>query len=305
MRNAVPILGLCLLPALLGGCNSTRWNWLHPEQNNKPAGAAAANISAASLVDYLKDNAGRIRSVQVDSVDITCKVGLQSFGLRGRLMTEKPRNFRMTGKIIGNDAVDLGSNNDEFWFWIAKNEPPYQMYCPYKDLHEARSLPIPFQPEWIMETLGLGPYGPADRYLPLEQQGDSLNLIEKARSPQGTPVRKVIVVKNREVRSPAPQVTAFLLLDDATGKEICSAHVSQTQVDRATGAILPRRLELRWPAQRLTLSMILDDVTVNSQLPSTAFIRPRMNGIESFNMARRQLDSALQPAQSIAPVGSR
>jgi hypothetical protein len=288
-----------LLILALTGCNSTRWNWLHPEQNNKPPVAAGspANVTVASLVDYLNENAGRVRSLDVERLDITCSVGIQSFGLTGRLQTEKPRNFRMTAKVLGSDAADLGSNRDEFWFWIAKNQPPYQFYCPYKDLAEARNLPIPFQPDWVMETLGLGPYGPADRYQPLEQQGDTVRLVERTRSPQGAAVRKVIVMRGREVRPPLPQVTAYLLIDDATGKEICSAHVHQTQIDRATGAILPRRLELQWPAERLTLSMILDGVETNKQLQPQAFLRPRLNGVESFNLARRQLDSGLQPAQ--------
>jgi hypothetical protein len=136
-------------------------------------------------------------------------------------------------------------------------------------------------------------------------QGDSYHLIEKTQSPQGLPVRKVIVMNRYEARGTSPQVTAFLLLDDATGKEICSAHITEVREDATTRARLPRRIELRWPAEKLALSMLLDGVTVNAALPQTAFARPRMNGVDSYNLARGRLDSGLQPAQGTAPSASR
>jgi hypothetical protein len=296
MRHPITLLALLLI---VPGCNSTRLNWLRPEPATKAAPAPdTAPLSVARIVDYLNANAARVQSLDVTELDVTCSAGIQSFGLRGHIMTEKPRNFRMKAKVAFSDAVDIGSNRDEFWFWIAKNQPPYQFYCPYKDLAEARRLPMPFQPDWVMETLGLGEYGPADRYLPLEQQGDTLRLVERMRSPQGMSVRKVIVMKRHEVSFPSPQVLAYMLLDDATGKELCSAHIYEVQkVNTNQGqALLPRRVELKIPADRVSLKMILDGVEVNKTLPQQAFLRPRLNGIDSYNLARGQLDSGLQPA---------
>lgn len=295
-----PIAVLASLLALVAGCNSTSWNFLDKGDRGlvKPANPGAAP-SVASLVAYLNENASRVRSLRVNEMNVTAKMGIQQFDLRGLMLAEKPRNFRMKAKVLGSDIVDLGSNNDEFWYWMAKNQPPYQFYCPYKDMQGA-FIPIPFQPEWIMETMGLGPYGPAERYT-LETNADSVRLVEKGTSPEGKAVRKVIVMRRSEVRAPTPQVMAYLLLDDATGQEICSAHISQTQVDRATGAILPHRVELRWPAQNASLRLVLNGVTINAALPQTAFVRTRVAGVESYNLARRQLDGAVQPAQGFRP----
>ena len=293
MRHVGAILGLAVLAAL-SGCASTRWNFLNPDKaaNVKPTGPAAPALPAASYVAYLNDNAGRVQSVQVSDLVVTCKMGLKSIDVMGKMVTEKPRNFRMKATVFGSDAVDLGSNSDEFWFWISKNEPPYQFYCPYKDLAERPipHLPMPFQPEWVMEAMGLGPYGPADKYT-VEADADTVRLVEKARSPQGQAVRKVIVMKRHEVRPPHPQVVAYLLVDDATGKEIVSAHILDVTVDRPTGAIVPRRLELRWPAQRTTLTLNMSGTVINAQVPPTAFVRQQLNGVPSFNLARGQLDA--------------
>ena len=308
MRIFAGILGLAALAAG-SGCNSTRWNFINPERaagGNKGSAPGAAPLPAASYVNYLNDNAGRVQSVQVNDLVITAKQGLKpGMDVLGKMVTEKPRNFRMKATVFGSDAVDLGSNSEEFWFWISKNEPPYQFYCSYKDLNERAlpNLPMPFQPEWVMEAMGLGPYGPAEKYQ-VEADADTVRLVERARSPQGQPVRKVIVMKRREVRTDLgqPQVTAFLLVDDATGKEIVSAHVLDVTVDRATGAVVPKRLELRWPAQRTTLTLRMDGLVVNSAVPQTAFVRQPLNGVPSYNLARGLDPSPVQRTRGAMPA---
>ena len=146
-------------------------------------------------------------------------------------------------------------------------------------------MPLPIQPEWVMESLGLGPYGPANHYT-LEPDGqNSLRLVEKAKSPQGQPVRKVIVMNRKPVRSPQPQVTAFLLLDDATGQEICSAHILSTMQDRATGAIVPYKMEIRMPTQKMKMALKMDGITINGQIANTSFVRQQIANVEPFNLA--------------------
>lgn len=304
MSRIAWVFGPGLLLSLLG-CTSTRWGFVKPD---RPTGGGVGSPevqSVAALVDYLNDNSRRIQSVRVDDLDLTCSQGSQSFGLRGQMVTQKPRGFRMGAKALGSPVVDLGSNEQEFWYWISKADPPYQVYCSYKDLAEGRvrRMPFPFQPEWVMESMGLGPYGPAEKYR-LEHDADSLRLIEKTTSPQGTAVRKVIVMKRRPMQPPHPQVTAFLLVDDASGKEICAAHIGEIQIDRGTGAIVPRKLELRWPAEKLKLSMRLDSTSVNPQIGPAAFQRRQMDGIQSFNLARMQVDNT-PPPQAFSGLDSR
>lgn len=294
MRH-VPVLTALTVVLALAGCSSLRMGSVVRPENSKPPGDLP---SVSALVNYLNDNAGRIQSVRVAELDLTCTQNLQSFGLRGKMMAQKPRNFRMSADSLGNRVVDLGSNDEEFWYWISKSKPPYQVYCGYKDLKEGRvkQMPFPFQPEWVMETMGLGPYGPVDRYK-MESDNDTIRLVESSTSPQGRPVKKVIVFKRRPQQPPQPQVTDYLLIDEGTGKEICSAKISEVQIERTTGATLPRRLELRWPAESVKLAMKFDDLSVNPQLPPSAFVRERLNGIQSFNLARMEVDPPVERVQ--------
>ena len=303
MHCKIRILCLGLLVVIAAtGCESTRWNWLKRDPAQDVAAKPGAAPSATSLVAYLNENANRLHTVKMDdiSVDLTTPRD-GTFGLRARLYAEKPRNFRMKVIAVGKEEADIGSNGQEFWFWVAKNPEPKQYYCSYKDLEEGRvrSLPLPIQPEWVMETIGMGPYGPADKYtVEADTDGKLLRLVERSKSPQGTMVRKVIVVNRKEVRSPQPQVTAYLLLDDATGQEICSAHILTTTVDRATGAIVPYKMELRMPKEKMKLALKMDGLTVNGTVPATAFVRTPLSGVDPFNLATGRTET-LQRAQGL------
>ena len=292
------MIALGLIAMTLAGCESTRWNWFKP--NSDVATKPGAPSSAAGLVNYLNTNAGRIRTMRVEDMSIDVTMGNQPIGLRGRVYAERERNFRMKVNAFGKDEVDIGSNRDEFWFWAAKNPEPYQYFCSYDDLNQGRvqSMPLPVQPEWVMEAMGMGAYGEPTRYTLEPNDSHTVRLVEKTRSPQGKPVRKVIVMNRKETKAPTPQVTAFLLIDEATNKEICSAHITATKVDRDTGAIVPYKMELRMPGQNMKMTLKLDGMTVNSQIPATAFARQTMSGVESFNLATgRPEPRGLLPAQ--------
>lgn len=303
MQNLVRPVCLGLLLALASGCASTNWNWFKPNPGGDTA-KPGVSPTVKGLVDYLNENASRVRSLRVDDMSIDATMGSQSIALQGVILAEKPRNFRMKASFLGKNEVDLGSNSGEFWFWAMRNPEPYQYFCSYKDLNDGkvRAMPLPIQPEWVMETLGLGPYGPAERYK-LEPDGpNTLRLVEKITSPQGMPVRKVIVMNRREVKAPQPQITAFLLLDDRSGQEICSAHILSTKVDRASGAILPHKMDLRVPSQKMSMALKLDGLAVNASIVNTAFQRQMMTGVEQFNLATQQVESGgAQRTQGFIP----
>ncbi len=291
-RNFLIALG-CLLLVL--GCDHTRWNIFRG-----PDPPPATKVpSADQLVAYLNDNAGRIQTLSSDNLSMTCSQGLQSIGLNsGKIRLEKPRNLRLVADLAGKRALDLGSNDQEFWFWISELKPPYQFYCSHKALQEGKvkSMPFPFQPDWVVEAIGLGPYGPAEKY---ERQYDNqtVKLIEKTRSPQGQAVRKVLVFSRRPVQPPTPQLMSCHLVDDASGKEICSATILETKLAGKDNGIVPHRLELRWPENNLKMVMVLSGMTANDALVPAAFQRPR--DVPAFDLATRRLDAQPQGLQRL------
>jgi hypothetical protein len=287
-------LGIALLAT---GCN----NWPHlrdQSQTRIPAGTPRA----PDLVAYLNENARHVQAIQCNNVAIDCKQGNQAIGLDGLLVCQKPRNFRLKAKVVGQPAVDIGSNNEEFWYWISKAEPPYVYHCSYQNLATGQAaMPFPFQPDMIVAALGMAEYDPNARYQ-LKEYPRVLELIETTRSAQGQPVQKVTVFNRAQVGPGKPQVVAYVLRDER-GKLICQAQVHEVQVDRDTQATLPRNVTLTWPEQKIEMKMVLHDVRVVSVDPSRAerlFQRTELTAnLQSFDLYRRTLDGpGLQRASS-------
>ena len=93
-----------------------------------------------------------------------------------------------------------------------------------------------------------------------------------------------------------------MLIDDASNKELCSAQITQVQVDtKNTGAVLPRRLELRCAIgpEKVRLDMRFEGVSINTALPQTAFIRQAMPGVRSVDLAQMFNNRPVQAAQGI------
>jgi hypothetical protein len=289
MRYVIPWVGLGGL-LLVAGCTNSRLSVLGGGGSTLPSNTPTP--TAAALVKYMDDNAQRVRSLRCDDVDLGVSHGLiQLANLPTQLACQQPRSFRMSAKLAGNDEVDLGSNDQEFWYWIKKADP-HQFFCPYQALDEKRPvrLPFPFQPSWVMEALGMGSYGPPEKYEPVVVEGrrepERYKLVERTRGPQGNMVRKVIVFNAVRQKDHYPQVTDFLLLDDATGKELCSAKILEVYRD-AQGVVVPRRLQLRWPEEKITLTLRLSRPQVNAQLPAPLFVRRPLAGQPSYNLATR------------------
>src|SRR5436309_9649894 len=142
MRRLFAGVGVGLL-LVAAGCNHWR-----PNGDTGVTPVAVSNTGrpdAASLVAYLNNNARLVQCVQSTRVAMDCKEGNQAVGVDGMLVCQKPRNFRLKGQVLGKPAVDIGSNDGEFWYWISEAKPvPYVFHCSYEELGRGNvRLPFP------------------------------------------------------------------------------------------------------------------------------------------------------------------
>src|SRR5262249_29185997 len=146
------------------GCSSMNRS-VAVRPNTTPVAASTRTPTTTELVEYLNRNGKQIQSLECQDLDLDCKQRNQPVGLRGKMTCAKPRNFRMGASVVGSEGVALGSNAQEFWYWISKADPPYLFHCSYTDLARGQvNMPFPFQPEWVMEALGMGDYGRPENY---------------------------------------------------------------------------------------------------------------------------------------------
>jgi hypothetical protein len=305
MRQITSALGLAAL-LVLAGCKP----WLRqPNGVPPPAASGPQTVDAGTLVSSLNANAQRLQSLQVDDLDIQARADGNYVGLVGVMSCQKPRNFRLMANVFGSQAVDMGSNGQEFWWWISKADPPYLVHCAYQDLSRGNVyLPFPFQPDWVVEALGMGEYNPAGSYQ-VKMNPQTVELIEQTTSLQGQPVRKVTVFDRATAGTQWPKVVAHVL-QDSGGNEICSARIVDYRADKATGAVVPHQVVLSWPAQKIRLDMKLDGVKVNAlteQRAAALFSRPQLRNVRDIDLARlpAQPTGQVQRVRGAMPDGRR
>jgi len=243
------IAATCLAALGLGafGCNNFLGNRGGGTVNTDTTGTfAKREPQAADLVAYMNDNARRVQAVQSVKVAMDCKQGNETpVGIDAMLVCEKPRNFRLKGTALGKPVVDIGSNADEFWFWIndpTKGEAPLY-HCAYNDMKTGQArLPFPFNPDMVVCALNIAEYKPDAAYT-VRPGRDYIELVEPAKSLQGQDIYKVTVFSRGEATANKPRVLAYAL-KDKQGKDICSAAVVDTQLNRETGAVLPTKVKV-------------------------------------------------------------
>lgn len=239
-----------------------------------------SNASAEQIVAHLNQNANRLTSWRATSVNISARGAAMSVG--AMIAVEAPRNFRLIAKPpVGGPEVDLGSNDGNFWFWNKRAEEKYVFTARHdEELGRQRRFPIPFQPDWIMEAMGVVAIdGEQIRMEPGPPRSNTIRLVSDRVSPSGQPVRKVTVV------DPCHGVVREHVLYSANGQLIARAVLSGHFRDRTTQVVLPARIDLEWPQAQMALTMRLGQIEVNPpHLPAQTWAVPDYPGYEVFDL---------------------
>jgi hypothetical protein len=289
------VIGLGVL--FLSGCSDSKWNFLRKENHTGDARLPLENPTAADLIAYMNRNAQQISSLRCDLISLDCKYGVQDFSIPGKMVCQKPTrpgagpNFRLVAETLGSQEADIGSNEQEFWYWLKRNNPPYLVHCAYQDMARGVKIPFPFQPEWVIEALGMGDYGSAENYR-LVSDKKTYQLIQETTS-QGQRVQKVTIFN----RQPSQAQVAGHVLLDARGKLICSAKIVETA--NVSGVLVPRKIVFSYPAENIVLKLKLFDNPGDVLLT-----RPLLTGVQSYDLARG-LDGATSQVRPVGGFGSQ
>jgi hypothetical protein len=219
------------------------------------------NASVEEVVRRVNTNIERLQAWRSNDVRISGQSLPVHLG--GQIAVERPRNFRLTAGILGMDEeADFGSNTDWFWFWVkrgnANGQPSYVYQARHEDVPNSQMLSqIPFQPDWLMEALGVVPIDAQHVTLQPEPSGQIVNLISERLSPSGQTVKKVIRVDLRR------GVVLSQSLHDMDGMLIARARLDRHVLDKATGIVMPHLIALDWPKVKLQINLEIGQIDVN------------------------------------------
>jgi len=283
-RFSFRIYHFAFVVCLLGsGCNLFRARPEPPDAKAPPIPTGHLDKPTPdALVSYLNREASRLQSIQTTDLTIDVRSQGNSVSLDGTLLCQKPRYFKLTGRKLGSQQVLVGSNDERFWFYVKADPSDALYFCSHTEYANGTSaeLPFPFQPEWVLEALGMGHIDP-DGPLRVDEDKATYRLIEEAKL-RGQQIRKVTVFYKGKAHGEQPQVKARMMYDDHD-RLICQATVKS--VARIGTATVPQIIKLEWPAQDTELVLDLGRVQVNRQLQMESFQMPRL-GSRQVDLAR-------------------
>jgi hypothetical protein len=242
------------------------------------------NPTVEQVVQHVNTNVDKVQGWRSDGVKI--RASGVPVTLSGSLIVEREHRLRLeVTSPIGSKEVDFGSNDHEFWVWAKRatgpgNQPAPLLFAAHEDMDLARQkLPMPFEPLWLMEALGVAPLSPEGMQMEGTPGVASIKLVSQHHLPDGRSIRKVVAVDACHGRVLEHSVY------DLHGKPLVHTVLGSHKTDPQTGAVLPRYIKVDWPQAEMSLAMEFPTVEVNpTDVPAAVWQRPPMPNTQTVNL---------------------
>jgi hypothetical protein len=109
---------------------------------------------AIDCINSVNKKNDKIRNIIYENIEL-CVAEKIVVRVRGFLAFEKDKKLRLVTSSFSGKEIDIGSNDDYFWFWSRRMKPPALYYASQGNITNTR-LKTPFHPVWLMETLSIG-----------------------------------------------------------------------------------------------------------------------------------------------------
>lgn len=251
-----------------------------------------AGSSLDQVVAAVNQNASRVVSYQTNNASITVP-GMPGIPLlRGNIAVMQPGKvrFRASTTLTG-DEVDMGSNEQLFWFWVKRNDPP-ALYFSRHDQYTGSTAQqmMPIEPQWLLDALGMMQFSPNDRHEgPFPHSNETLEIRSILQTRAGQMSKSTIVDALR----------AWVLeqhVYDATGTLVASSRATNHRYFPELGVSLPQKIALNVPAAELSLSIDVGTVQLNNLVDNPA--------LWSLPSITPQIDLGTAAVGAVAPIRS-
>lgn len=258
-RTAVLLTCLVGLVSLSGASCPSMRRPIDDFANLAPALPASPTLE--QVVQAVNGNSSQIRTFSAPQASLS---GTGFPTLQATVAFERPLRLRVrAGTGILGEELDLGSNDELFWFWARRGQPPAVFFCRHEQFASSpvrQTLVI--DPYWLVEAMGIAELDPALPHQgPYARQDGRLEIRTLRQTPAG-PSTKITVLDR----------THALVLEqhvfDSRNQLLASAIASQHRRDPLSGLAMPTVIDIRLPPQQTTLRLSLGNVQINRPLPN-------------------------------------
>ena len=280
------LLNFCILLILCAGSGaSCNRQWLNPYGQTGPVAPAilAEGAQLEQIATAINQNTARVQSLSAPAVTITLPGSSLIPPLRGNLSMERPQRFRLTaGTGLAGQEIDLGSNDELFWLWVRRNQPPAVYLCRHSQFAGSAAHEVmPIEPRWLQSALGLVELDPGLVYEgPTPRADGKLELRAHLPSGNGNLHRVMVIDASRA------WVTEQHVYDTTGMTLIASAVTESHRYYPLQQVSLPDRVTVRLPTAGIALKISLGEVGINpaNGISPQLWTLPPFEGVQQIDL---------------------
>ena len=250
--------------------------------------------SATELIERINKNAAAIDSLRADANIKVNFADRQKAALDGKLAFERPRDFKLDLSSVMGSEADIGSNMQTCWFWLRQNKDKEYYVCNY-DEEGINSLSVSFQPDWIVEAMGLRAIPPEEAARMKVTPGSGIDrgtysLVQRRKSVSGEEIVKQTVINEsngliREHRLYTGDRKTLLARAIVSQYESFDVPTSGNPGSQGQ-VVLPSHFKLVWMQEQLELDISIQKAKINPTLDRDLFLEPNFRGYARVDLSK-------------------
>ncbi len=246
--------------------------------------------SLEEVMQVVNGNSRRIHSFSTNRATISVP-GVPT--LRANLAMQRPLRFRLRAETWMGPELDMGSNEELFWFWVRQSPKPGVYYCRHGEFAGSRAgQMLPFSPQQLIEAMGLmeldpalvhrGPFTRPDGRLEIH------TIVETA-----TGVHKKVTIIDQDYGWVLAQH-----LYDSHNTLLLSVNAQDHRQDPLSGLVMPKRVEIYCPQNQFRMTVDLGNVEINTLSPDRRlWSMPFYRGSPAVDLGRAAAPAAADYAR--------
>lgn len=281
MRRTAARLTVAILLLIGSGCGSLpRWvSWQAPWRRPAPC-TFPQNATKEQIVAHVS----RFASADGDRPALAgwramgAKLSLSDLpGVPATIDVEAPSRLRIRAimPFSNSEIADIGCNDEGVWIWH-RDDADKIVTIKHEHVPVAlQQMPVPFDPDWLMEILGVAPMKLDDFDLrrPNDAKAKWVDLVAQSTAPSGETVLRVI-----RVNLCYGQIAEHRI-ERADGTLIAAARLEDYGPDVSGKFMMPHVVQIDCPATKASLRLELGPIYANpTPLPDAQWDVPQIAG---------------------------
>lgn len=213
-------------------------------------------------IEEINEKNLKIKNISVEKIQIELQqLAIKTFGC---LAMQKENNFRLKVWTVFGLEMDVGSNDQHFWFWSKRMSNPALYYSKHENLNKTM-LKTPLNPSWLIESLNFGKISIEN--IEISKFKNFWMIIQPRISALG---EKVVVIT---LIDPQKMVVSghYLYKNNFL---IASTEILEFTLDSKTNLLIPRKVLIIWHDEKISLKLELINAQINTSIQSQFWIMP-------------------------------